>query len=215
MSALLHSYIDVEKDVYTEIIHPFIIESIDVLASVLKNTDMIGRRHFIDMVYHESNRRTEFALKLAAFVLHEVSKISPPDAGAVAANIIQLSPDLGIGTISTGQLLYASALHEGRSKITNFDLEPIPYNDNTENTSLGFQVGKYLASNCIASWVCMLSVSSEYDVSGVLRLGGRESKNVINQLFTYNCIKSINVFSGISSAFDEIYKRAKLISTRI
>ncbi|OUI97636.1 hypothetical protein CRM93_12650 [Acetobacter fabarum] len=61
----------------------------------------------------------------------------------------------------------------------------------------------------------MLSVSSEYDVSGVLRLGGRESKNVINQLFIYDCIKSINVFSGISSAFDEIYKRAKLISTRI
>ncbi|MBS0967240.1 hypothetical protein [Acetobacter okinawensis] len=213
MSALLHSPSDVENDIYTEIIKPFIIESIDILASVLKNTDISGRTHFIDMVYHDSNHRIEFALKLATLVMHEVSKISLPDAGAVAAHIVQLSPDLGIGTISTGQLLYASASHE--NKITTIDLDNVQYNDTKENTSLGFQVGKYLAYNYITSWTCMLAVSSEYDISSAFRLGGRESKNVINQLFFYDCIKSINIFSGISSVFDKIYKQAKLISTQI
>lgn len=212
MSALLPSHSDVENDIYTEIIKPFIIESIDILASVLKNTDISGRTHFIDMVYHDSNRRIEFALKLATLVMHEVSKISLPDAGAVAAHIVQLSPDLGIGTISTGQLLYASASHE--NKITTIDIDNVQYS-NKENTSLGFQVGKYLAYNYITSWTCMLAVSSEYDMSSAFRVGGRESKNVINQLFFYDCIKSINIFSGISSVFDKIYKQAKLISTQI
>lgn len=215
MNALLYSHVDVEKDIYTGIIQPFIIESIDVLASVVKKMNITGRKNFIDMVYHDSNRRCEFALKLATLVMHEVNKISPSDAGAIAANIVQLSPDLGIGTISTGQLLYASALHDDNSKIVNFYFDSDPYNDNIENTSLGFQLGKYLAANCIASWTCMLSVSSEYDISGALCLGGRESKNIINQLFIYECIKSINIFSGISSVFDKIYKQAKIISTRI
>ena len=99
MSALLHSPSDVKNGIYTKIIKPFIFKSIDILASVRNNTDVSGRTHFIDMVYHDSNHRIEFALKLATLVMHEVSKISLPDAGAVAAHIVQLSPDLGIGTI--------------------------------------------------------------------------------------------------------------------
>lgn len=215
MSTSLLSNLEVDKDIYTEIIQPFLIESIDILASLIKSADIVVRRNFIDLMYHDTNRRSEFALKLATLVMHEISKISPPDAGAVAANIVQLSPDLGIGTISTGQLLYASALYENNSTFVNFDFEAASYNDNTDNASLGFQVGKYLAANCIASWTCMLSVSSEYDISGVLCPGGRESKNVINQLFRYDCIRPINIFSGISSVFDKIYNQVKLISIQI
>lgn len=214
MSAQLHPQFDIEKDIYTEIIRPFLLESIEVLASVVGNTDIAGRRHFIDMIYHDTNRRGAFALKLATAVMYEVGKISPPDAGAVAGCIVQLSPDLGIGTISTGQLLYASALYDN-NKVSYSDLNLASYNDNTANTSLGFQVGEYLAANCIASWTCMLSVNLEYDVSGILCPGGRESKNVINQLFFYGCIESINVLSGVSSVFDKIYKQVKIISARI
>lgn len=215
MPAMLHSSFKRKENLYEQNIKPFLREAINVLASSVKHLDQQGRRQFINLIYRDTNRRTAFALKIANLAMKEIEKISPPDAGAVAANIVQLSPDLGIGTISAGQLLYAIVLYAGCAEVAEIDIGGTSENDNTDCVSFGFHVGKYIALNSIVRWICELSMEGEYEGPRLLLSGNGEGATVITQLFYYQCINVKNVLSGISSEFSRFHKKVEIISNQI
>lgn len=215
MPAMLDPRCENMKDTYRENIKPFLLEAVDFLALTIKSLNRHGRWHFIDMIYRDTNRRSAFSLKLAHSILQEIEKISPPDAAFMAAQILQLSPDIGIGRISVGQLLYATALYNDCTNVSVIDISNTSYNDNSNYSPLGFQVGEYLASNSIASWACAFTLDEEHDATRCALPNSRENETTITQLFHYNCIELKNVFSGISSAFHSIHKQIKIISAQI
>lgn len=215
MPAMLHPRFENQENLYAGNIKPFLHEAIDLLALSLGALDRQKQWAFIDLIYRDTNRRSVFALNLANSVIQEIEQISPPDAGSMAAKIIQLSPDLGVGTISVGQLLYATALYDSCNNVAVINLSCTSYNDNMNYSPLGFQMGEYLAMNTIVSWTCNFSMSNKHDPVKDLLPGGRESETTIIQLFNYNCLDLKNVLAGISSTFDRIYKQVKIISNQI